>query len=174
LRPRAWANATRLNYAMLRCGRSRSRCALPVRKLRLASDAQRAYEGANAGACMPNDAIRRQAERLLTLALQERQRGSSELADELVARAMQLFDEANGLVEDPGKHRLCRRPRPQLPSHSNSNSSASGAKRAERKNRSSRSIVLLRGAFADCWPPACRAPLRVSASALGTIEASGC
>jgi hypothetical protein len=49
---------------------------------------------------MSNDAIRRQAERLLTLALQQRQRGSSELADEFVARAMQLFDEANGLVDE--------------------------------------------------------------------------
>ena len=46
---------------------------------------------------MSNDEIRRQAERLLTLALQERQR---DRADELIARAMQLFNEADGVVDD--------------------------------------------------------------------------
>jgi hypothetical protein len=50
---------------------------------------------------MSNRELRRQAERLLVLALQARERGNLELADQLIARAMRFFDEANGIANIP-------------------------------------------------------------------------
>ena len=47
---------------------------------------------------MSNGELRRQAEGLLFLALHARERGNLELADELTARAMRLFDETSGLT----------------------------------------------------------------------------
>jgi hypothetical protein len=43
--------------------------------------------------------LRRQAERLLALALQARERGEMELADQLTVRAMRYFEEANGVAD---------------------------------------------------------------------------
>jgi hypothetical protein len=45
---------------------------------------------------MTQQQLRRQAERLLALALQARERGEMELADQLTVRAMGYFEEANG------------------------------------------------------------------------------
>jgi hypothetical protein len=54
--------------------------------------------------------LRRQAERLLALALQARERGETELADQLTIRAMRYFEEANGPADSPEP------PPPTLPS----------------------------------------------------------
>jgi hypothetical protein len=53
--------------------------------------------------------FRRQAERLLALALQARERGEMELADQLTIRAMRYFEEANGAADSA-------EPPPPLPS----------------------------------------------------------
>jgi len=47
------------------------------------------------------DRVRRRAERLLALALEARQKGDSELAEQLTARAMQYLDELNGTADLP-------------------------------------------------------------------------
>ena len=48
---------------------------------------------------MSNDALRRQAERFLAFALKAREAGNLPLADELTARAMDLFNKADGTAD---------------------------------------------------------------------------
>ena len=48
---------------------------------------------------MSNDALRRQAERFLAFALKAREAGNLPLADELTARAMDLFNKADSTAE---------------------------------------------------------------------------
>lgn len=48
---------------------------------------------------MSNDALRRQAERFLAFALKAREAGNLPLADELTARAMDLFNKADSTVD---------------------------------------------------------------------------
>jgi hypothetical protein len=48
---------------------------------------------------MSNDALRRQAERFLAFALKAREAGNLSLADELTARAMDLFNEADSTAD---------------------------------------------------------------------------
>ena len=55
---------------------------------------------------MSNDALRRQAERFLAFALKAREAGNLPLADELTARAMDLFNKANGTTDDAGRQVL--------------------------------------------------------------------
>jgi hypothetical protein len=50
---------------------------------------------------MSKDKLRIRAQKLLALALRARDWGELELADELTARAMRLFDEANGFTDAP-------------------------------------------------------------------------
>ena len=48
---------------------------------------------------MSNDALRRQAERFLAFALMAREAGNVPVADELTARAMDLFNKADGTAD---------------------------------------------------------------------------
>ena len=48
---------------------------------------------------MSNDALRRQAERFLAFALKAREAGNLPLADELTARAMDLFNKADSTAD---------------------------------------------------------------------------
>ena len=52
---------------------------------------------------MSNDALRRQAERFLAFALKAREDGNLPVADELTARAMDLFNKADGTADDAGR-----------------------------------------------------------------------
>ena len=45
--------------------------------------------------------LRRRAERLLALALEAREKGDVELAEQLTARAMEYLDEVNGTADLP-------------------------------------------------------------------------
>jgi hypothetical protein len=64
---------------------------------------------------MSNGELRRQAERLLFLALHARERGNLELADELTARAMRLFDETSGLTNIPESQPTAQPPPTAVP-----------------------------------------------------------
>ena len=102
---------------------------------------------------MSNDALRRQAERLLAFALKAREAGNLPLADELTARAMDLFTKPTVPSTCRTRDDQFRRRAPQYLRNSSNNSAAWSAKMTVKGSSSASAAVTHCGAAESLRTP---------------------